>query len=55
MVKTKSLGKPHVLLLSTVPPFLGTTKDDNKSKLAIDKLHDFSKGRTDIVAQRMGF
>ena len=40
-VKTKSSGKRNVLLLSTVPPLLATTKDDNKSKPAIYKLYDF--------------
>ena len=55
VVKTKSSGKRNVLLLSTVPPLLGTTKDDNKSKPAIYKLYDFSKGGTDIIDQRMGF
>ena len=38
-----------------MPPLLPTTKDDNKSKLAIYKLYDFSKGGTDIIDQRMGF
>ena len=42
-VKTKISGKRNVLLLSTVPPLLATTKDDNKSKPAIYKLYDFSK------------
>ena len=30
-----------------------TTKDDNKSKPAIYKLYDFSKGGTDIIDQKM--
>ena len=54
-VKTKSSGKRNVLLLSTVPPLLATTKDDNKSKPTIYKLYDFSKGGIDIIDQRMGF
>ena len=41
--------------MTTVPPLLATTKDDNKSKPAIYKLYDFSKGGTDIIDQRMGF
>ena len=55
VVKTKSSGKRNVLLLSTVPPLLATTKDENKSKLAIYKLYDFSKDETDIIDQKMGF
>ena len=42
----------NVLMLSTTPPILGTTKDDSK-KPAIYKVYDFSKGGTDIVDQRM--
>ena len=38
-----------------MPPLLATTKDDNKSKPAIYKLYDFSKGGTNIIDQRMGF
>ena len=34
---------------------LATTKDDNKSKPAIYKLHNFSKGGTDIIDQKMEF
>ena len=42
--------------MTAVPPLLATTKDDNKSKPAIYKLYDFSKGGTDIlIDQRMGF
>ena len=55
VAKAKSSGKRNVLLLSTLPPFLATTKDDNKSKSAIYKLYDFSKGGTDIIGQKMGF
>ena len=36
-------------------PLLATTKDDNKSKPAIYKLYDFSKGGTGIIDRRMGF
>ena len=38
-----------------MPLLLAITKDDNKSKLAIYKLYNFSKGETDIIDQRMGF
>ena len=55
MAKTKSSGKQNALLLSTVPWLLATTKDDNKSKTAIYKLYDFSKGGTDIIDQKMEF
>ena len=55
VVKTKSSGKRNALMLSTVPPLLATTKDDNKSKPAIYKLYDFSKDGTDIIDQKMGF
>ena len=55
VVKTKSSRKRNVLLLSVVPPLLATTKDNNKSKPAIYKLYDFSRGGTDIIDQRMGF
>ena len=54
MVKTKSSEKRNVLLLSSVPPLLATTKDDSKSKPAIYKLYDFSKGETDIIDQKNG-
>ena len=55
VVKTKSSGKRNILLLSTVPSLLATTKDDNKGKPAIYKPYDFSKGVTDIIDQRIGF
>ena len=54
VVNTKSKGKKNILVLSSMPPLLGTTKDDGKSKPAIIKFYDFSKGGTDIVDQRMG-
>ena len=41
--------------MTTVPPLLATTKDDNKSKPVIYKLYDFSKRGTDIIDYRMGF
>ena len=55
VVKTKSSGKRNVLFLATLPPLFATTKNDNKSKSAIYTLYDFSKGRTDIIDQKMGF
>jgi len=42
------------MILSTLKPILGTTMDDDKHKLALFKLYDFTKGRTDIIDQRMG-
>ena len=51
----KTATKKNVLLLSTLAPMLASTKDDNRNKLALYKLYDFTKGGTDIVDQRMGF
>lgn len=45
----------NVLMLSTMQPILGVTKDDGKSKPAIYKLYDFTKGGTDIIDQRIVF
>ena len=53
VVNTKSSGKRNVLLLSTMQPILGTTKDDGKQKPAIYKLYDYTKGGTEVVDQRM--
>ena len=53
VVKT-SQGKKNVLMLSTIDPILGVTKDDGKNKPAVYKLYDFTKGGTDIVDQKMG-
>lgn len=55
VTNTKSKGIKNVLLLSTVPPLLGLTKDDGKKKPAIYKLHDFTKGGTDVIDQRIHF
>ena len=44
----------NVILLSTAPPILGITKDDEKSKLGIYKVYDFTKRGKDIINQRMG-
>ena len=52
VVKT-SKGKKNVLLLSTVEPLLGVTKDD-KRKPGLYKVYDFTKGGTDIIDQKMG-
>ena len=52
VVKT-STGKKNVLMLSTVQPLHGVTRDDKKKKPAIFKLYDFTKGGTDVVDQRM--
>ena len=52
-VKTKSTGLRNVLLLSTAQPILGVSKN-LKRKPSIYKLHDYIKGSTDIVDQRMG-
>ena len=53
VVKTKSTSLRNVLLLSSMQPLLGTTKDDGKKKPAIYKLYDFTKGGTDVMDQRM--
>ena len=49
-----SKGKKAVLMLSTMEPLLGVTKDDQKKKPALHKFFDFTKGGTDIVDQKMG-
>ena len=50
-VRTKSKGKKNVLVLSTMRPLPGATRDDGYHKRAIIKLYDFTKGGTDIVDQ----
>ena len=52
-VVKSSKGKKNVLLLSTLDPILGVTKDDEKQKTALYKLYE-GKGGTDIVDQKMG-
>ena len=52
-VPSTSKGKKNVMVVSTLQPLLGVTKDD-KTKPAIIKLYDFTKGGTDIVDQKMG-
>ena len=54
VVNTKSSGKRNVLVLATANSILGVTKDDRKSKPAIIKFYDYTKGGTDIVDQKMG-
>eukprot|EP00112_Aurelia_sp_Birch-Aquarium-sp1_P021632 Seg5874.3 transcript_id=Seg5874.3/GoldUCD/mRNA.D3Y31 product="hypothetical protein" protein_id=Seg5874.3/GoldUCD/D3Y31 len=46
-------GLKNVLLLATVQPILGVTKDDDKEKPAQYKLYDFTKGGTDVVDLKM--
>ena len=53
VVKTSS-EKRNILMLSTLRPLLGTTKDDGKKKTALYKLYDFTKGETDVVDQKVG-
>ena len=48
VVNTKSKVKKNELALTTLPPLLGTTIDDQKNKPAILKLYDFTKGGTDL-------
>ena len=50
-MRTKSIGRKNVLMLSTMIPIPRITKDDGKSKLALMKFYDFMKGGTDIVDQ----
>ena len=54
-VKTKSSVKKNVLLLSTMRPLPGITKDDNKQNPSIYKFYNFPKGGTDIVDQLNDF
>ena len=46
-------GKKNVMVISTVEPLLGVTKDEKK-KPAVIKLYDFTKGGTDIPDQKSG-
>ena len=54
VVNTKSPGIRNVLVLATAIPILGVRKDDGKSKPAIIRFYDYTKGDTDIVNQKMG-
>jgi len=51
--KSKSKGKKNVLVLSTMRPLMGITRDDGKLKPAVIKFYDFTKGGTDIVDQKI--
>ena len=54
-VKSKSKGKNNILMLTTLRPLNGKTKDDKKQKPAFQKLYDFTKGDTDIVDQLIDY
>ena len=54
-VKSKSKGKKNVLMLTTLRPLNGKTKDDGKQKPALLKLYNFTKGDTDIVDQLIDY
>ena len=43
VVPTKSKGLKNIVVLTTRPPLLGITKDDEKFKPAIIKFYDISK------------
>ena len=53
-VVPSSKGKKNVLVLSTMRPLQGITKDDGKKKPAVFKLYDFTKGGTDQMDQQIG-
>ena len=53
LVKIKSIGLRKVLLMPTLPTIQGTMRDGTKRKPAIHKLHDFIKGGTDVMNQRI--
>ena len=48
-----STGVKNVLVLSTMRPLQGITKDDGKQKPSIFKLNAFTKGGTTVVDQRI--
>ena len=52
-VTPKSSGRRNIVMMSTLPPYLGVTKD-SKKKPAISKLYDYTKGGVDIFDQRLG-
>ena len=52
-VVSSSNAKKSVLVLSTIRPLQGVTKDDNCGKSAMIKLYDCTKGGMDNVNQRM--
>ena len=53
-VVPSSKGMKNVLVLSTMHPILGITKDDGKQKPVVFKLYDFTKGGTDQMDQWIG-
>ena len=55
VVNSSIKKKNNVLLFSAHKLILGTTMDDDKNKAAPYKLHEFTKGGTDVVDQKMGF
>ena len=50
--KSKSKGKKNVLVLSTMRPLTGITRDDGKQKAAIIKFYNFAKEGTDVMDQK---
>ena len=54
IINTKSKGKKSVILLSSMRPCFGKTRDDGKEKPQIYKLYDFTQGGTNIVDQKAG-
>ena len=50
-----SKGKKSVIVLSTLDPIRGVTKDDDKKKPSAYKFYDFTKRGTDILNQKMSF
>ena len=53
VTKPKSGKRRHVVVMTTMKPFDSITVDDHNTKPTIMKTYDFSKGRADIVDQRM--
>ena len=49
--KYRSKEKKNVLVLSTMRPLMGITRDDEKQKPAIIKFYDFTKGGTYVRDQ----
>ena len=47
-VITKSTRRKNILMLPTIGPIPGITKDDGNSKPALMKFYDFTKGGNDI-------
>ena len=49
VVNTKSKEAKNVMLVSTIQPYLGVTKDNGKKKPSIYKLYDFTKGKSSFT------